>query len=166
MHPQIWPHLHKSQHTRKDKCRPADAYNTCEDHHTHCCTRALISCNRSANTEWKTAKDFCCLLTPQIHIQRNGHAQRNRFPWQSFKCNVAPVTRRWSSLFSCTDPITKNTSQHQPQAPPHVSLFGCNLLNHRKSIETSGANLDHLMSIWPWPLPSTHTHTPLNDYLN
>lgn len=36
-------------------------------------------------------------------------------------------------------------------AHPHLllSLYRHNLLSRCKSIETSGANLDHLMSIWP-----------------
>lgn len=50
-----------------------------------------------------------------------------------------------------------NSIHKQPPIPPY-SLCRCNLLNHRKSMETSGANLDHLRSIWPCPLTITHVH--------
>lgn len=57
-----------------------------------------------------------------------------------------------------------NYKETPSSSPLSLSHYRCNLLTHRKSMKTSGANLDHLMSIWPWPLPITHTKAYTHTY--
>lgn len=102
----------------------------------------------------------------QVHVPSSHLSKR-------LDLSVAAMMTAWSFCLSCTASVTMNTHQQWPEinyretlspSPLLLSLYRCNLLAYRKSMETSGANLDHLMSIWPWPLPITHTNSATHSH--